>query len=76
MYEVLGIRKAVYEFSEKICAVLTPRFEKIDETAEYNQLKIINAMHKNRVSEACLMGTKGYGYNDIGRDTRYRPGHP
>ena len=69
MYEALGIRKAVYEFSEKICTVLAPRFEKIDETAEYNQLKIINAMHKNRVSEACLMGTKGYGYNDIGRDT-------
>ena len=26
-------------------------------------------MQENRVSEACLYGTTGYGYNDIGRDT-------
>ncbi len=69
IYEALGIRKKVYESGEKICKDLKPRFEKIDETAEYNQLKIINAMHECRVSEACLLGTKGYGYNDIGRDT-------
>jgi len=69
IYEELGIRKAVYEFGQEISALLKPRFERIDETAEYNQLKIIRAMHKCGVSEACLMGTKGYGYNDIGRDT-------
>jgi cystathionine beta-lyase family protein involved in aluminum resistance len=37
--------------------------------AEYNQLKVLGAMQECRVSEACLMGTTGYGYNDIGRDT-------
>ena len=26
-------------------------------------------MQDCRVSEACLLGTTGYGYNDIGRDT-------
>ena len=26
-------------------------------------------MQKNKVSEACLLGTMGYGYNDLGRDT-------
>ena len=26
-------------------------------------------MQKNRLSEAHLNGTTGYGYNDIGRDT-------
>ncbi len=26
-------------------------------------------MQKNRVSEACLLGTTGYGYNDLGRET-------
>ena len=26
-------------------------------------------MQKAKVSEACLLGTTGYGYNDIGRDT-------
>ena len=43
--------------------------EKIDETAEYNQLKVTAAMQECRVSEACLLGTTGYGYNDLGRDT-------
>ncbi len=26
-------------------------------------------MQKNKVSEACLLGTTGYGYNDLGRET-------
>ena len=26
-------------------------------------------MQKKQVSEACLLGTTGYGYNDLGRDT-------
>jgi cystathionine beta-lyase family protein involved in aluminum resistance len=26
-------------------------------------------MQKNKVSEACMLGTTGYGYNDLGRDT-------
>lgn len=44
-------------------------FKKIDEITEYNQCKVIKAMQKNRLSEAHLNGTTGYGYNDIGRDT-------
>lgn len=46
-----------------------PRFESIGKTAEYNQLKVIRAMQANRVSEACLYASSGYGYNDLGRDT-------
>ena len=69
MYEQLGISKEVYEIGDRICAGLKERFEKIDEIAEYNQLKVIGAMQKNKVGEACLLGTTGYGYNDLGRDT-------
>ena len=69
MYEKLCIRSSVYEFGEKILSGLKDRFEAIDETAEFNQLKVIDAFHENRVGEACLLGTRGYGYNDIGRDT-------
>ena len=72
MYRSLGIREEIYELGEKILQELKPRFDKIDETAEYNQLKIIDAFHRERVSEACLYGTKGYGYNDLGRDTLER----
>lgn len=69
IYQSLGISKEVYDYGNKILSELEDRFKKIDETAEYNQLKVIKAMQESRVSEACLLGTTGYGYNDIGRDT-------
>lgn len=68
-YAKLGISKAVLDFGNEILISLKERFERIDEIAEYNQLKVIRAMQKCRVSEACLSGTTGYGYNDLGRDT-------
>ncbi len=69
MYTKLGISDEVYEFGEKILEGLKERFAKIDEVAEYNQLKVLAALQKHQVSEACLLGTSGYGYNDLGRDT-------
>ncbi len=69
MFKSLGISEEVYEFGEVILEGLKGRFEEIDERAEYNQLKVLKAMQDNQVSEACLLGTTGYGYNDIGRDT-------
>ena len=72
LYQELGVRKEVLEFGREIEAGLKERFAAIDETAEYNQLKVIGAMQKNKVSEACLLGTTGYGYNDLGRDTLER----
>lgn len=69
MYLQMGISPKTYAFSEKILKGLRERFEKIDEVAEYNQLKVLGAMQKHQVSEACLLGTTGYGYNDLGRDT-------
>ena len=68
MYKALGISDKVYDFGEKILKELEERFKRIDETAEYNQLKVLKAMQDNKVSEACLLGTTGYGYNDIGRE--------
>ena len=72
IYEELGISKEVFEFGQKILEGLKERFEKIDETAEFNQLKVLKAMQDNKVSEACLLGTTGYGYNDLGRETLER----
>ncbi|MCR4749588.1 MAG: methionine gamma-lyase family protein [Lachnospiraceae bacterium] len=69
MYERLGISADVLKLGNEICNELKDRFEKIDENAEYNQLKVLDALQKSKVSEACLMGTTGYGYGDIGRDT-------
>ena len=68
MYESMGIPSDVYDFCNDIWEGLEPRFEKIREVSEFNQAKILKAMQDNKVSEACLLGTTGYGYNDIGRD--------
>jgi len=69
IFNSLGISAEVYEYGETILESLQERFAEIDERAEYNQLKVLKAMQVNQVSEACLLGTTGYGYNDIGRDT-------
>lgn len=69
IYKQLGISKEVYDFGEEILNGLKERFEEIDKTAELNQLKVLKAMQEKQVSEACLLGTTGYGYNDMGRDT-------
>jgi len=69
LYSKIGISKEVYNFGEEIITKLQERFQVIDEVAEYNQLKVIAAMQKNRVSESCLYASSGYGYNDVGRDT-------
>lgn len=69
LYQSMGITPEVYAFGAEILQGLAGRFQAIDEVAEYNQLKVLKAMQKNQVSEACLLGTTGYGYNDLGRDT-------
>lgn len=69
IYGEMGIEKPVFDFGEAIARELEPRFHEIDAVAEYNQLKVIAAMQKNRVSAECFNASSGYGYNDLGRDT-------
>ena len=69
IYQEMGITEPVFQFGNRVLDGLKDRFEQIDAVAEYNQCKVLHAMQKNHVSEACLLGTTGYGYNDIGRDT-------
>ena len=72
MYETCGISGKIYRLGEEVLADLAPRFARIDEIAEYNQLKVLHAMAKNRVDASHMTGTTGYGYNDSGRDTLER----
>ena len=69
LYAQLGISSQVYDFCYEIEKSLKDRFEQFDKTAEYNQMKVLLAMQKNRVSEECFGSSSGYGYNDYGRDT-------
>ncbi len=71
-FQALGISGDVYRFGETVLYTLREQFRRIDENAEFNQLKVLAAMQQEKVGEACLMGTTGYGYDDIGRDTLER----
>lgn len=72
MYQKSGISKSVLDYARQVCNSLEERFRIIDETAEYNQLKVMQAFQENRVSAEHMNGSTGYGYNDDGRDTLER----
>ena len=69
IYKSLGVSDKVFNLGENVVGSLKKRFEEIDNVADFNQAKVIEAMQKARVSTAHLNGTTGYGYNDFGRDT-------
>ncbi len=69
IYRELGISPEVIDYGAKIEAGLKERFVHFDEVAEYNQMKVLLAMQKNKVSEECFGASSGYGYNDYGRET-------
>lgn len=69
MYSALGINDEVINFCIQAENEIKDKFIKIDETAEYNQLKILKAMQNKKVGDTHFASTTGYGYNDLGRDT-------
>ena len=50
---------------QKECGI---QFEKLENNAESNQVKITAAFQKKRVSDAYFAETTGYGYSDRGRE--------
>ena len=62
------ISESNYKFINDCEKELAGIFDKIDEVCEYNSLKVLNAFHKNNLSESHFNSTTGYGYNDSGRD--------
>lgn len=68
MYSKFNIDKRILSFSDKVIESLSDRFKKIDEIAEYNQLKVIKAMQDAKVDYECFNASTGYGYDDIGRE--------
>ncbi len=66
----------IYDFSPKLTQAAAAAeekcrkvFERIDEIAEYNEARVLRAFTDHRISAAHLLGTTGYGYDDMGRDT-------
>ena len=67
-YLSAGITEDVYDFCDKIQTGLKERFEQIDKVAEANQIKVLRAMQKHKVSAGCFESSTGYGYDDLGRE--------
>ena len=67
--ENFKIDKKVLDYALKCEKEIENKFDEIDCITEYNQLKVLKAMQKNKLSDAHFASTTGYGYNDLGRDT-------
>ncbi len=68
IYKQFGLSPAVLALGEAVLADLEERFAAIDQTAEYDQAKVLLAMQKNKVDAPCFAATTGYGYDDVGRE--------
>ena len=64
----MGLDRGMIAWANHLEDTLRGRFSNIDSTAEYNQLKVLGALQKNRISAEHFSGSTGYGYNDSGRD--------
>lgn len=63
------ISEEIRALSRTVSDRARPVLERIDYVAEKNAEKMLEAFQYHRVSAAHLVGTTGYGYDDLGRDT-------
>lgn len=67
--KISEIKPQVYAMAERAQAKCAARFAEIDQVAEKNTIRVMEAFQDNKVSDSCFAGTTGYGYDDLGRDT-------
>ena len=72
MYQQLGISPEVLDFGQRVLDGLDKEMSRVDDIAEYNQAKVLSAMHKNRLNATHFNLSSGYGYDDEGRDNLER----
>ena len=53
---------------EQAEASVKEQFRLIDEIAEFNQEKVLNAFYKNKIGEEHFYTVTGYGHDDLGRE--------
>lgn len=63
-----NITADVYDFGQNVIEAVKDRFAAIDETARFNQIKVLKAFQDNKVSDVHFNSTTGYGYDDAGRE--------
>ena len=58
----------IIEFVNKCSKEIEKDFENLNIVEEYNQLKVLNAFKKQKLSATDFSWTTGYGYGDFGRE--------
>ncbi len=62
------IDERLYSLYDKAVEACSEKFREIEDIRLYNQVKVLNAFNEIGVSAAHLIGTTGYGYDDMGRN--------
>lgn len=62
------ISEELFELSQRALEDVKEEFKKLDDIKEYNQLKVLNALQEERISDMHFTNSSGYGYGDVGRD--------
>ena len=63
----MSFSKKILDLKQEVLKETQPLFQHVDEIAEANTLKILDAMRECKVSDAHFNTTSGYAYDDIGR---------
>ena len=63
----MSFSKKVQDLKEEVLKESDPLFRHVEDVAEANTLKVLDAMRECRVSDAHFNTTTGYAYDDIGR---------
>jgi cystathionine beta-lyase family protein involved in aluminum resistance len=69
LYPYFKIDTKILKAAEEAEKLAEPFFRQIDETADWNEQKMLAAFIKNGVSESHFAASTGYGYGDRGRET-------
>lgn len=63
-----GISDFLLTLHDQALADIKEELDTYDEIREFNQLKVLNAFHEERISDSMFGTSTGYGYGDLGRD--------
>ena len=63
-----GLEERTIAFCNRIEEQISSEFKSVDEIAELNQFKVVQAMQLCKVSDTHFATSTGYGYNDAGRE--------
>ncbi|MET3616452.1 cystathionine beta-lyase family protein involved in aluminum resistance [Peptoniphilus olsenii] len=63
-----NIKSEIVDFVNNCESLLNDKYLELSDIAQYNQIKILNAMQEEKLASTDFNWTTGYGYGDIGRE--------